>query len=136
MIWMLDSDTAIHFINRTTGYERIARRMSGRSPGELRISAVTLSELRYGIENSKDRRGNEQALTAMLELIQADDFPVGAARDAGEIRARLSRAGRTIGSYDVLIAAHARHIGATLVTNNESEFKRVPLLTVANWLKP
>lgn len=136
MIWLLDTDTAIHFINRTAGYERIARRMSGRSPGELRISAVALAELRYGIENSKNKRGNEQALAALLELIQADDFPVGAARDAGEIRARLSRAGKTIGPYDVLIAAHARHIGATLVTNHESEFKRVSGLLLTNWLKP
>ena len=36
----------------------------------------------------------------------------------------------------ILIAAHARHIGAVLVTNNEREFRRVPRLAVQNWLKP
>ena len=41
-----------------------------------------------------------------------------------------------IGPYDLLIAAHARHIGATLVTNNEAEFRRVPRLAVQNWTKP
>ena len=40
-----------------------------------------------------------------------------------------------IGPYDFLIAAHARHIGAVLVTNNEREFRRVPGLSVQNWLK-
>jgi tRNA(fMet)-specific endonuclease VapC len=41
-----------------------------------------------------------------------------------------------IGPYDLLIAAHARYVGATLVTNNEREFRRVPRLTVQNWTKP
>jgi tRNA(fMet)-specific endonuclease VapC len=36
----------------------------------------------------------------------------------------------------MLIAAHARHLGATVVTNNEREFRRVPGLSVQNWLKP
>ena len=44
--------------------------------------------------------------------------------------------GKTIGAYDLLIAAHARRTGATLVTNNEREFRRVPGLSVENWLKP
>ena len=41
-----------------------------------------------------------------------------------------------IGPYDLLIAAHARHIRATLVTNNEAEFRRVPGLKIQNWTKP
>ena len=47
----------------------------------------------------------------------------------------LLSGGKPIGPYDFLIAAHARHIGAALVTNNEREFRRVPGLSVRNWLK-
>jgi len=65
-----------------------------------------------------------------------DDFPSGAAHDCAQIKVALSARGRPIGPYDLLIAAHARHLGAVLVTNNEREFRRVPALSVQNWLKP
>ena len=136
MIWMLDTDILIYFTNREPGFERIARRMSGRSPVEVRISAIALAELRFGIEKGEFRAENKTALDSLLEFVQVDGFPAGAARDFGEIKVALLSAGRPIGPYDLLIAAHARHIGAVLVTNNEREFRRVPRLTVQNWLKP
>lgn len=136
MIWMFDTDIFIYFINRKPGYERIARRMSGRSPGELRLSAITLSELKFGVENGEFRQENAQALAGTLDFFQADDFPADAAQDYGEIKTALLSKGRAIGPYDMLIAAHARHIGATVVSNNEREFRRVPHLLVENWLKP
>ena len=135
MIWMLDTNILVYFANRKPGYEGIARRMSGRSPGEVRISAITLAELKFGIENGEFRKQNEAALNELLEIIQADDFPVGAAGDFSKIKCALLSDGKPIGPYDLLIAAHARHIGATLVTNNEREFRRVPGLAVQNWLK-
>jgi tRNA(fMet)-specific endonuclease VapC len=136
MIWMFDTDILIYFVNRKPGFEKIVRRMSGRSPGELRLSAITLAELKFGIENGEFRTENRRALTDVLPLFQADDLPSGAAQDFGEIKTALLRKGKAIGPYDMLIAAHARHIGATVVTNNEREFRRVPGLAVQNWLKP
>jgi tRNA(fMet)-specific endonuclease VapC len=135
MIWMLDTNILVYFTNREARFERIARRMSGRSPGEVRISAITVAELSFGIENGEFRAENKATLDGLLEFIQADDFPVGAARDFAEIKVALLSAGKPIGPYDLLIAAHARHSGAVLVTNNEREFRRVPGLAVQNWLK-
>jgi tRNA(fMet)-specific endonuclease VapC len=136
MIWMFDTDILIYFVNRKPGFEQVARRMSGRSPGELRLSAITLAELKFGIENGEFRAENRRALSEVLQLFQTDDLPSGAAQDFGEIKTALLRKGKAIGPYDMLIAAHARHIGATVVTNNEREFRRVPGLSVQNWLKP
>jgi len=135
MIWMLDTNILVYFTNRKQGFEKIARRMSGRSPGEVRLSAITLAELRFGIERGEFRTENKTALDGLLEFLQVDDFPAGAARDFGEIKAALLSGGKPIGPYDFLIAAHARHIDAVLVTNNEREFRRVPGLSVQNWLK-
>lgn len=135
MICMLDTDILIYFVNRKPGFERIARRMSGRSPGEVRLSAVTLAELKFGIESGELRAENTKSLTRLLDLLQADDFPSSAAQDFGEIKTALLSRDKTIGPYDLLIASHARHIGATLVTNNEREFRRVPGLSVQNWLR-
>ena len=135
MICMLDTDILVYFINRKPGFERIARRMSGRSPGEVRLSAITLAELTFGIENGAFRSEDGKTLAGLLGFLQVDDFPGGAAQDYGEIRVALERSGRKIGPNDLLISAHARHLGAVLVTNNEREFRRVPGLSVQNWLK-
>lgn len=135
MIWMLDTNILIYFANHKPGYERIARRMSGRSPGEVRLSAITLAELTFGIENGEFRLENRKALDGLLEFLQVDDFPAGAARDFGQIKAALLADGKPVGPHDLLIAAHARHVGAVLVTNNEREFRRVPGLSVQNWLR-
>ena len=136
MIWMFDTDIFIYFINRKPGYERIARRMSGRSPGELRLSAVTVAELRFGVENGELREENAKVLEETLEFFQTDDFPCDAGAAFGEIKTSLLAKGHAIGAYDMLIAAHARYIDATVVTNNEREFRRVAGLAVENWLKP
>ena len=50
------------------------------------------------------------------------------------MRAHLERRGRPIGAMDTLIAAHALSLGATLVSNNVREFKRVPRLRCENWV--
>jgi tRNA(fMet)-specific endonuclease VapC len=136
MIWMFDTDILIYFVNRKPGFEHIAQRMSGRSPGELRLSTISFAELKFGMENGEFRAENRRALTGVLQLFQTDDLPSGAAQDFGEIKTALVRKGKAIGPYDMLIAAHARHIGATVVTNNEREFRRVPGLSAQNWLKP
>lgn len=81
---LLDTDILIYFVNRKPGFEKIARRMSGRSPGELRLSAITLAELKFGIENGEFRAENRRALIDVLQLFQADDLPSGAAQDFGE----------------------------------------------------
>ena len=87
---------------------------------------------------------SRQNLTIYKKLKQLDLFTQRvliepwdeeAARHYGTIRAHLKREGRIIGSNDLLIAAHARSIDAVIVTNNTSEFSRVPDLTVEDWLE-
>lgn len=136
MIWLLDTNTIAYLINRSPGAERIKRRLSGRSPGEVRLSAITLSEIQYGLAHGDVSLERREALGELLALFEVEAYPAAAAHDFGEIRAALERAGRRIGPYDLLIAAHARSIGAVLVTSNEREFRRVPGLSVQNWLKP
>jgi len=60
--------------------------------------------------------------------------PVSAGEHYGEIRAILQWSGQPIGNNDLWIAAHARAEGWILVTNNETEFRRVPGLLVENWV--
>lgn len=135
MIWLLDTNTLIYFSNRARGFERIARRMSGRSPGEVRMSSITLSELEYGVENSSHRDENKAALDDLVALIQVDAYPHHAARHFAEIKAALRAKGRHTKPYDLLIGAHARSLDATLVTNDFDDFRHMPGLRCVNWLK-
>ncbi|WP_197723366.1 hypothetical protein [Thiomicrorhabdus aquaedulcis] len=51
----------------------------------------------------------------------------------GQLRAYLEASGQVIGAHDMLIAANAVSLNATLVTNNVKEFARIPNLTIENW---
>jgi len=56
----------------------------------------------------------------------------GEAAHYGEIRAYMERKGTEIDAMDLLIAAHARSLSFTLLTNNIGEFERVPGLLTEN----
>ena len=98
------------------------------------IPAIALFELWYGIEKSQRRTDNAANLSSFLSLdVTVWPFDAEDAREAGDIRAALQRAGTPIGPYDILIAAQARRRGATLITANAREFARVPGLRTEDW---
>ena len=89
--------------------------------------------MRYGCAKS----GSERLRKAIEDLLaEIDILPLDSPADTeyGEIRSALEAAGTPIGGNDLLIAAHACAIGATVVTANAAEFKRVRGLKVKNWL--
>ncbi len=98
------------------------------------LSPVVLCELEFGIAKSQRPEANRAALALLLANLQVVDFNAGVAVHYGRIRAVLEAAGTPIGPNDLLIAAHALSLGATLVTDNLREFARVPGLAVENWL--
>ncbi len=134
MRYMLDTNICIYVMKRRP--PEVHERLRGIPVGEVGMSAVVLAELRHGIAKSSQRERSEAALRDFLAFVQVLDWPEAAAHDYGEIRAELERNGTVIGGNDLLIAAHARQLGATLVTNNGREFERVPGLCVENWAAP
>jgi tRNA(fMet)-specific endonuclease VapC len=116
--------------------EAVLRRLQAVAVRDVCISAITRSELMYGVELSPRRAQDQAALDAYLRHVQALDYPAAAALDYALIRADLKRRGEMIGSNDLLIAAHARSLGLTLVTNNIREFGRVASLRLENWAQP
>ena len=103
------------------------------SRGEFGISIIVACELRYGAARRRSARLTSQ-LEAVLEGIDILPLDERADRHYAEIRTDLERIGRPIGNNDLLIAAHARALEATLVTHNTGEFSRVPGLAIENWL--
>ncbi len=91
------------------------------------------AELRYGCAKSGSKR-LLKAVDDLLGEIKVLPFDVPADTEYGGIRSELEAAGKSIGGNDLLIAAHAYAIGATIVSANTREFKRIRGLKVENWL--
>jgi tRNA(fMet)-specific endonuclease VapC len=129
--YMLDTNTCIYVIKN---YPAKLHETFNRLAEQLSISTVTLAELSYGAEKSVRHLENLQAVEQFAARIEVLSFSPRAASHYGQIRASLEHAGKTIGPHDLLIGAHARAEGLTLVTNNTREFRRVPGLAVENWV--
>ncbi len=134
--FLLDTDICIYLLNHRPGYKNILRRMDGLNYGEVLISAITLAELRYGIDASQHRGANLGKLELFLAQFEIIAFDESAAAAYGSVRAHLRAQGTPIGPLDTLIAGYAKALGATLVTNNTAEFSRVPDLCLENWFEP
>lgn len=131
MTYMLDTNICIY---AQKGVPAVIKAMAEKSRDGLVISAITLAELWHGIEGSNAYDKNVQRLNGLLCAVEVIPFDESAARHYGQTASYLKRNGTPIGTMDMLIAAHARSRGFTVVTNNVWEFERVPDLKVENWI--
>ncbi len=129
--YMLDTDISSYIMKRTN--PGVLQRLQQVPVADVCISAVVRCELEYGVQVSPRPRQDQAALDVYLRHVLVLDFPSDAALDYGVIRASLKKTGTMIGANDLLIAAHARCLGLTLVTNNTREFSRVQGLKTENW---
>ncbi len=132
--FMLDTDTCSYIMKRSPA--SVLDRLQTVPVGDVCMSVVTKAELWYGVEVSPRRAHDAVALAALLPYVEAVDFTSDAALHYADIRADLKRRGALIGANDLFIAAHARALRLTLVTNNTAEFGRVRDLSIENWTKP
>lgn len=131
MKYLLDTNVCIYIIKAKP--PAVLARFEYLKPSQVFISAVTVFELSYGVENSSARKRNLAALESFLRPLSIVDFTAQDARYAARIRAELKRKGTPIGPYDLQIAATALSNHFTLVTNNTAEFARVTGLKLENW---
>ena len=131
--YLLDTNICVYVIRKRPA--RVIRKLQRKQVSEIGISSITLSELEYGVAKSVKPEQNKLALTEFLAPIEVLPYDDGAALRYGPLRAHLERQGTPVGSLDLLIAAHALSLECVLVTNNESEFKRIRGLKVENWTK-
>ena len=129
--YLLDTNIISELVRNPHG--KAARRIRRVGEDNVCTSIIVAAELRYGCAKSGSKR-LLQAVEDLLGEIEVLPLDVPADAEYGEIRVSLEAAGRPIGSNDLLIAAHAHATGATIVTANASEFKRVRSLKVENWL--
>ncbi len=129
--YMLDTNIISNLIKNPQG--RAAARIAKVGEDNVCTSIIVAAELRYGCAKSGSKR-LLKAVEDLLGEINVLPFDVPADAEYGGIRSELEAAGTPIGSNDLLIAAHAHASGATIVTANADEFKRIRGLNVENWL--
>lgn len=100
---------------------------------DIAISSIVAAELEVGVHKSSKMEVQRGRLNLFFDRFRIEAFDQPAAQHYGEIRAELEKKGMSIGPLDLLIAAHARSLRATLITANMGEFKRVKGLKVLSW---
>ncbi len=130
--WMLDTNTCIAIMNQHP--EHVRHTLMKHPVESVGMSVISLYELEYGVSKSKKKVLNRKTLEGFKTYIQTYPWIEDCARISGEIRTDLEKKGTLIGPHDILIAAHALTLGATLVTHNTREFKRVKHLNIVDWV--
>lgn len=131
-MYLLDTNICIYIINNNP--RTVVEKIKTFEPDQIKISAISVAELEYGIAKSKYRQKNRSALLDFLSAFSIIPFDDNDAEVFGLIRADLERRGQIIGSYDMEIAAQAIAKHYTLVSNNTAEFERIPMLQLQNWI--
>ena len=130
--YLLDTNICIYLMKHQP--PQVRARFEQCYVGDVVISAITLAELEYGVAlcDGASRKRNQSVLQRLLLDIPVMPFEGRAAQAYGPVRAAARH--RSRGALDKLIAAHAIALGATLVTNNEADFKGFSGLVVENWV--
>ncbi|GAB1433009.1 type II toxin-antitoxin system VapC family toxin [Spirochaetota bacterium] len=131
-MYLLDTNICIYIINNNP--KSIVEQIKKFKPAEIKLSAISLAELEYGISKSMYREKNRMALVNFVSAFDILPFDDTDAEVFGIIRADLESKGQVIGSYDMQIAAQAISRNLTLITNNTREFERIKSLRLDNWL--
>lgn len=131
MMYLLDTNICIYVINHKP--QQVFERFRQYQLGQLAVSSITASELAFGVEKSGSER-NKQALKKFLSPLEILPYDEQAIWHYAQLHHDLQSKGQTIGSLDMLIAAHALALDVVLVTNNTKEFERIERLKLENWV--
>ena len=131
-LYMLDTNAASEAIR---GNQAFDNRLQALAPGQWCISAVTCSELRFGIARRPEAVRLHRIVREFLRISPVLAWDAQAATRHGDLRAHLKASGKPIGDFDEMIAAHALAVGAIVVTDNTRHFARVPGLVIENWFR-
>ena len=132
MRYLLDTNIVSDLVRNPQGL--VMQRIRQVGEAQVCTSVIAAAELRYGAAKKGSPRLTEQ-LEAVLGTLEVLPFETPADETYGLLRARLEKAGQSIGGNDLLIAAQTVTLGYTLVTGNEREFARIDDLSCENWLR-
>lgn len=132
-LFMLDTNTASFIMRRAPG---LRERLSTIPASRLSISVMTEAELRFGVAKASNREKLAALVENFLAHVRVLPWTSDAASEYAALRHALQKNGRSLTNMDMLIAAHAKAVGAVLVTNDAALLRIGPLLKVVDWTAP
>lgn len=132
MTYLLDTNICIYIMKGTP--HAVLNKLGTIPAGDIAISVITVSELEFGARKSMFPEKNLASIQKFLSPFFIVDFNHAAAKEYGIVRAQLTAKGLPIGPLDTLLAAQAKSLQYTLVSNNTREFERVDGLLLENWV--
>ena len=132
MIYLLDTNTCIYFLNKSS--QRIISQFKRLSPSEIKLPSITVAELFYGVDKSKAKKKNRAIIENFVSTFEIMPFDEKSCKIYAQIRASLEKSGVPIGPMDLLIASIGLANNFVLVTNNIKEFRRIKGLKLENWI--
>ncbi len=131
-MYLLDSNICIYIINQHP--RKVVEYIKTLQPHQIKLSAISMAELEYGVSKSSNRDKNRTAFVQFASAFDIIEFNDKDAEVFGLIRVNLERNGQVIGPYDMQIAAQAISRDLVLVTNNTKEFIKIKELKIENWV--
>lgn len=130
--YFLDTNICVYALHRRM--PSVIARIKEANQGELVISTLVAAELAGGVMNSQRVEPNRRALEMFLAEMVVLPWGNSAIWFYAQHAARLRKAGKTIGTIDLLLGCQAVSEDAVLVTNNTREFERIDGLKLENWV--
>ncbi len=124
---MLETSVCVALIRGRTAEARLPE------ASECVLSVITVAELEVGVRRSVRPAAQRKAVEAFAGIFEVLPWDLQTTGYYGDLRVDLEKRGLVIGPLDMLIAAHALRLGATLVTANFREFQRVVNLPCVEW---
>lgn len=132
MRYLIDTNICIYVINNRP--PEVRRIFEGHSSSESAVSVITMLELKVGAHKSQLPLSRLDLIDRFASPMTHLPFTDDDAAVAAELRAGLERRGTPIGPYDLLVPAQALNRNLTIITSNETVFRRVPGLKLDNWI--
>lgn len=132
LMYLIDTNICIYLIKQNP--ETVIQKLKTLEPFQIKISAISVGELEYGVAKSQSVEKNRWKLLHFLSPFDIIPFEDHDAEIFGMIRANLEKSGKINGPYDLQIASQAISRNLTLVSNNLKEFSRIPGLMFENWV--
>lgn len=121
--YMLDTNVVSHIMQGRDA--ALLARLTQLPVGQVVMSSVTLAELEYGIHRKGQPARLRNALTQVLLRVDVLPWDEPVATGYGELCTALEAQGINLGDFDMMIAAHAVAVNATLVSRDKA-FAQVP----------
>lgn len=132
-IYMLDTNIASYVIRGA--HPLVAQRLQGVPRANVTVSVMTEAELHYGVAKRGGAVGLKTRVDKFLRLVRVLPWTSDIVASYAELRVLREAAGVTLAPMDMLIAAHAKAIGATLVTSDATFSLHPSGLILEDWSK-